>query len=157
MPQTKKQEIVYTVMMVCVMVYGMVCYNIALDVGGMQNFIFLAAFSELPIMGVIAFLLDTFLVGPTAMRIATGWFTPGKDNQVFLVMAISCLSAWMMCPLMSFFATLLFKDSHNAQFFAIWVQTTMLNYPAAFLWQLVAAGPLVRTVFGAGLKVIRKE
>ena len=31
MPQTKKQEIVYTVMMVCVMVYGMVCYNIALD------------------------------------------------------------------------------------------------------------------------------
>ena len=62
MPQTKKQEIVYTVMMVCVMVYGMVCYNIALDVGGMQNFIFLAAFSELPIMGVIAFLLDTFLV-----------------------------------------------------------------------------------------------
>ena len=26
MPQTKKQEIVYTVMMVCVMVYGMVCY-----------------------------------------------------------------------------------------------------------------------------------
>ena len=85
MPQTKKQEIVYTVMMVCVMVYGMVCYNIALDVGGMQNFIFAAALSELPIMGVIGFLLDTFLVGPTAMRIATGWFTPGKDKQVFLV------------------------------------------------------------------------
>lgn len=84
--------------MVCVMVYGMVCYNIALDVGGMQNFIFAAALSELPIMGVIGFLLDTFLVGPTAMRIATGWFTPGKDKQVFLVAAISCLSAWMMCP-----------------------------------------------------------
>ena len=112
MPQTKKQEIVYTVMMVCVMVYGMVCYNIALDVGGMQNFIFAAALSELPIMGVIGFLLDTFLVGPTAMRIATGWFNPGEDKQVFLVAAISCLSAWMMCPLMSFFATLLFKDSH---------------------------------------------
>ena len=90
MPQTKKQEIVYTVMMVCVMVYGMVCYNIALDVGGMQNFIFAAALSELPIMGVIGFLLDTFLVGPTAMRIATGWFTPGEDKQVFLVAAISC-------------------------------------------------------------------
>ena len=121
MPQTKKQEIVYTVMMVCVMVYGMVCYNIALDVGGMQNFIFAAALSELPIMGVIGFLLDTFLVGPTAMRIATGWFNPGEDKQVFLVAAISCLSAWMMCPLMSFFATLFFKDSHNANFFAMWV------------------------------------
>ena len=92
MPQTKKQEIVYTVMMVCVMVYGMVCYNIALDVGGMQNFIFAAALSELPIMGVIGFLLDTFLVGPTAMRIATGWFTPGKDKQVFLVVRVDDVS-----------------------------------------------------------------
>lgn len=102
MPQTKKQEIAYTIMMVCVMVYAMVCYNISLEVGGMQNFVFLAAFSELPIMGVIAFLLDTFLVGPTAMRIATSWFTPGKDKQVFLIAAISCLSAWMMCPLVRF-------------------------------------------------------
>ena len=124
MPQTKKQEIVYTVMMVCVMVYGMVCYNIALDVGGMQNFIFAAALSELPIMGVIGFLLDTFLVGPTAMR---------------------------------FFATLLFKDSHNANFFAMWVQTTAMNYPTAFLWQLCGAGPLVRFVFGKGLAAMKKK
>lgn len=145
MPQTKKQEIVYTVMMVCVMVYGMVCYNIALDVGGMQNFIFAAALSELPIMGVIGFLLDTFLVGPTAMRIATSWFTPGEDKQVFLVAA------------MSFFATLFFKDSHNANFFAMWVQTTAMNYPAAFLWQLCGAGPLVRFVFGKGLAAMKKK
>lgn len=157
MPQTKKQEIVYTVMMVCVMVYGMVCYNIALDVGGMQHFIFAAALSELPIMGVIGFLLDTFLVGPTAMRIATGWFTPGEDKQVFLVAAISCLSAWMMCPLMSFFATLFFKDSHNANFFAMWVQTTAMNYPTAFLWQLCGAGPLVRFEFGKGLAAMKKK
>ena len=146
MPQTKKQEIVYTVMMVCVMVYGMVCYNIALDVGGMQNFIFLAAFSELPIMGVIAFLLDTFLVGPAAMRIATGWFTPGKDKQVFLIMAISCLSAWMMCPLMSLAATLLFKHA-GVQVIAVWFETTAKNFPMALLWQLFFAGPLVRFVF----------
>ena len=150
MPQTKKQEIVYTVMMVCVMVYGMVCYNIALDVGGMQNFIFAAALSELPIMGVIGFLLDTFLVGPTAMRIATGWFNPGEDKQVFLVAAISCLSAWMMCPLMSFFATLFFKDSHNVNFFAMWVQTTAMNYPTAFLWQLCGPAGAVRVWQGSG-------
>ena len=41
-------------------------------------------------------LLDTFLVGPAAMRSAMGGFTPGKDKQVFLVAAISCLSAWML-------------------------------------------------------------
>ena len=46
---------------------------------------------------------------------------------------------------------LFFKDSHNANFFAMWVQTTAMNYPAAFLWQLCGAGPLVRFVFGKGL------
>ena len=149
MPKNKFQDVVFTIIMASVMVYGMVCYNIALDVGGMQNFIFAAALSELPIMGVIGFLLDTFLVGPAAMRIAMGWFTPGKDKQVFLIMAISCLSAWMMCPLMSFFATLLFKDSHNAQFLAIWIQTTVMNFPMALLLQFFFAGPITRRIFGA--------
>ena len=63
----------------------------------------------------------------------------------------------MMCPLMSFFATLFFKDSHNANFFAMWVQTTAMNYPAAFLWQLCGAGPLVRFVFGKGLAAMKKN
>ena len=31
MPQTKKQEIVYTIMMVCVMVYGMVWFSFLSD------------------------------------------------------------------------------------------------------------------------------
>ena len=76
---------------------------------------------------------------------------------MFLVAAISCLSAWMMCLLMSFFATLFFKDSHNANFFAMWVQTTAMNYPTAFLWQLCGAGPLVRFVFGKGLAAMKKQ
>lgn len=156
MPQTKKQEIVYTVMMVCVMVYGMVCYNIALDVGGMQNFIFAAASVSCPLWASLAFCWTRSWSAPRPCA-SPRWFTPGKDKQVFLVAAISCLSAWMMCPLMSFFATLFFKDSHNANFFAMWVQTTAMNYPATFLWQLCGAGPLVRFVFGKGLAAMKKK
>ena len=58
MPKNRIQETIFTVMMVIVMVYGLVCYNIALETGGMKNFIFVAALSELPIMGVAAFILD---------------------------------------------------------------------------------------------------
>ena len=61
MPKNRIQETIFTVMMVIVMVYGLVCYNIALETGGMKNFIFVAALSELPIMGVAAFILDTFI------------------------------------------------------------------------------------------------
>lgn len=37
MPKNLFQEIVFTVMMVFVMVYAMICYNIALNIGGMRQ------------------------------------------------------------------------------------------------------------------------
>lgn len=66
MPRNLFQEIVFTLIMVVVMVYAMVCYNVALDMGGMRNEIFVIAFSELPMMGGIAFVLELFVVGPLA-------------------------------------------------------------------------------------------
>ena len=47
MPKTKLQEVVFTILMVFVMVYAMICYNIALNMGGMSNVVFLNAFHEL--------------------------------------------------------------------------------------------------------------
>ena len=90
MPRTKKQEIIYTIMMVIVMVYGMVCYNIALDTKGMQYFIFGAALSELPLMGVVAFVLDTFIAGPIAKKITFRLFTPGQDKRFLLFFLYHC-------------------------------------------------------------------
>lgn len=47
MPKNLFQEIVFTFIMVIVMVYAMICYNIALDFGVLNNTVFIAAFSEL--------------------------------------------------------------------------------------------------------------
>ena len=44
MPKNKFQEVIFTIMMVFVMVYAMICYNISLNMGGMSNEVFLAAF-----------------------------------------------------------------------------------------------------------------
>ena len=68
MPKNKFQDVIFTIIMVFVMVYTMICYNIALNVGGMNNQVFLNAFHELVIMGPIAFILDFFLIGPFAKR-----------------------------------------------------------------------------------------
>ena len=43
MPKNRVQTAIFTIMMVLVMVYGMICYNITLEVGGLSNFVFLAA------------------------------------------------------------------------------------------------------------------
>ncbi len=40
MPKNKFQEVIFTIMMVFVMVYAMICYNISLNMGGMSNEVF---------------------------------------------------------------------------------------------------------------------
>ena len=146
MPKTKFQEVSFTILMVFVMVYAMICYNIALNVGGMNNTVFLSAFHEFVIMAPVAFILDFFFVGHVAKKTAFRIVNPEKENPFHLVLAISVVSVAWMCPLMSLVATILFKDAGN-QFIAVWLQTIALNFPMAFFWQMLYAGPFVRFVF----------
>ena len=131
MPKNKFQEIIFTILMVFVMVYAMVCYNIALNTGGMSNAVFLAAFRDLPIMMPIAFIL---------VDVKT-------ERPFHLILAISAVSVAWMCPLMSLAATILFQHP-GKQIISMWLQTTVFNFPMALCWQLFFAGPLVRFVFG---------
>ena len=146
MPKTKFQEVIFTIMMVFVMVYAMICYNIALNVGGMNNTVFLSAFHEFVIMAPVAFILDFFFVGHIAKKTAFRIVNPEKENPFHLVIAISVVSVAWMCPLMSLVATILFKDA-GSQFIAVWLQTIALNFPMAFFWQMLYAGPFVRFLF----------
>ena len=133
-------------MMVFVMVYAMICYNIALNVGGLNTSVFLSAFHEFVIMAPVAFVLDFFFVGHIAKRTAFRIVNPEKENPFHLVIAISVVSVAWMCPPMSLAATILFKDA-GSQFIAVWLQTIALNFPMAFFWQMLYAGPFVRFLF----------
>ena len=146
MPKTKFQEVIFTIMMVFVMVYAMICYNIALNIGGLNTSVFLSAFHEFVIMAPVAFVLDFFFVGHIAKRTAFRIVNPEKENPFHLVIAISVVSVAWMCPLMSLVATILFKDA-GSQFIAVWLQTIALNFPMAFFWQMLYAGPFVRFLF----------
>ena len=146
MPKNKFQEVVFTVIMVFFMVYSMICYNIRLNVGEMTNSIFLSAFHELIIMGPIAFVLDFFIVSKLAFACASRMVDFRNCHPFSMILAISVASVAFMCPMMSFFATLFFKHAGN-QFIAVWLQTTFMNFPVAFFWQLIYAGPIVRFIF----------
>lgn len=148
MPKNKFQEVVFTVIMVFFMVYAMICYNISLNIGGMKNEVFLLAFHELAIMGPIAFILDFFIVGKIAKAKAFRMVNIEKDNPFHLVLAISFVSVIFMCPLMSLAATILFKNA-GSEIIAVWLETTVKNFPMALCWQIFFAGPIVRAVFGA--------
>ena len=157
MPKSLGQEILFTILMVFVMVYAMICYNIALATGGLSNSVFLLAFNELPIMAPIAFVIDFFIVGPIAKKITFSKFDVKSTNPVFIVLSISVCSVWLMCPLMSLAATLLFKGGFQKETVSTWLQTTAFNYPMAAFWQLLIAGPVIRAVFGLLMKAAKQE
>ena len=140
MPKTKFQNVVYTIIMALIMVYGMIVYNVALNTGGVTNATFGMALHELPIMMPIAAILEFFIVD----NLDTTVVRP-TDRPQLITYAISTMIVCIMCPTMSLIATLLFKEPS----FGTWVQTWGLNMPMALIWQLLFSGPLTRVLFRA--------
>ncbi len=142
MPKTKFQDVVFTIIMATIMVYGMVIYNVALNTGSVTGATFVSALHELPIMVPIAFVLEFFIVGKIARRLAFTVMKP-DDRPQFITYAISICICCIMCPTMSLIATILFKEPS----FGTWIQTWAMNFPMAMLYQMFYCGPLVRFIF----------
>lgn len=147
MPQTKFQDLIYTLIMVVVMVYAMVPYNVAFD-AGLTNDIFLLALRELPIMGAIAFVLEFFLIGRPARAIVAKRLDLSKTPPLFSVAAISAVIVCFMCPVMSFLASLLFGYTEPSAIVVTFLKIFVRNFPMALCWQIFYAGPFVRFLFG---------
>ena len=147
MPKNRKEETIYTIMMVIVMVYAMVCYNISTNMGGLSNEVFLMALKELPLMGVIAFILEFFLIGKLAQKIALKLLDPKKTPPILITMGISTVIVCFMCPIMSFFGSIFFNYEGMENIIAKWLQIAVLNFPMALCWQIFYAGPFVRFIF----------
>ena len=133
MPKNKFQDAVFTVIMVIVMVYAMVCYNISTNMGGLSNEVFLMALKELPLMGVIAFILEFFLIGKLAQKIALKLLDPKKTPPILITMGISTVIVCFMCPIMSSFGSIFFNYEGMENIIAKWLQIAVLN----FLWLYV--------------------
>lgn len=143
MPKNKFQDVVFTIIMATIMVYGMVVYNVALNTGAVTGKTFLMALHELPIMVPIAFVLEFFVVGKIARQLAFLVMRP-DDRPQFITYAISICICCIMCPIMSLAATILFKETKS---FGTWVQTWAMNFPMEICYQMFYCGPLVRLIF----------
>ena len=117
--------------------------NVALNMGGVRGETFLAVLHEMPIMVPAAFILEFFVVGKLARRLAFTVMRP-DDRPQFITYAISICICCIMCPTMSLIATILFKDTKD---FGTWIQTWAMNFPMAILYQMFYCGPLVRFIF----------
>lgn len=147
MPESRVQRIVFSIMMVCVMAYGMICYNIAIQMGGLSNEAFLSGLRELLVVGPIALCLEMLIVSPIAGRKSEAMVGSEPSAPFERVAAISAITVQLMCPLMTLIETVLLKHPAPSQLIATWIQSTIINLPMALLWQFFFAGPVVRSIF----------
>lgn len=146
MPITRFQKTVFAFITVIITVHLFVFYNIAIEMGGMSNQVFKAASHVVPIEFVFAILLEIFIAGPLSEKLAFDVVDPRTEKPYMVTTAIICATVTLMCPMMSFIATIMYNGI-NASFIANWMQKIVFNFPFAFFTQLFFIQPLVRKIF----------
>lgn len=146
MPKTKFQELIYGLLMTFFMVLAMEIYNTGLRMHGLTNAGLLSAVKEMVLIFPICFIMGFFFVDRLAPKIAFRLVDPSSDKPIFVILARASVTVAFMCPIMSFWGTLIFKHPGN-EFLPVWLQTFACNFPMAFFWQIFFCGPLVRFLF----------
>ncbi len=155
MPTTKKQGIVFGIIMSYAMAYGMEVYNIAIKQGGlssMTNMVFWDACMEALYMGVFVFVFSNLWGNRLGARFMRKYCDPQRDHPYFCRLMRQAGTVAIMCPTMSMVASVLFNiilaGAPVVQLPAIWVGTVLKNFPMAFFWNMFAAAPFTHWLFG---------
>lgn len=150
MPKTKFQESVFTLMMVFAMVFVMTVYNIAMEKGGLDYLTFKHAILSMWIIFVIAFIIEKFIIAPTARKIVFKILSP-MDKPIFIIIAHSCIMVSLMSPTISLILTIM-HHGFIIDIPVIWMTTLFKNFPMALFSQIFFVGPFVRLLFRAMFK-----
>ena len=140
--KSKKQGIIFGLIMSYSMAFGMEIYNVAIK---------FEAFKEGLYMGMFVFLFSNLWGNRAGARFAAKHSNPQKDNPYFCQLLRQGGTVAVMCPTMSMVATVLFNvilgGTSWFQLPAIWVGTLFKNFPMAFFWNFFAAAPFSHWAF----------
>lgn len=142
LPTNKKEGIIFTTLMCFLMVLGMSIYNLLL-----HNDLSLVSLLTGLVPGfIVAFILDSFVVGVVAKKIAFK-LPINKQSKLQLIVTISCLMIIGMVSFMSMFGILI-EGGIPANLGATYLHTWGMNFIVALPYQLLIVGPISRFVLG---------
>ena len=142
MPTNKKEGIIFTTIMCSMMVLGMSMYNLLLH----DNFGLVTLLAGLVPGFVVAFILDVFVVGVIAKKIAFQ-LPINKKSKVQLILTISSLMVLGMVTFMSLFGVLM-EGGIPDNLWAAYSEAWRMNVIVALPLQLLIVGPVSRTTLG---------
>lgn len=141
MPTNKKEGIIFTTLMCFLMVFGMSFYNLMLHDALSINKLLVGLVPGF----IVAFILDVFIVGIVAKKIAFNLSFINKNSKLQLILTISCLMVIGMVTFMSIFG-LVFENGFGSISIASYSHTWIMNFIIALPYQLVIVGPISRTI-----------
>ena len=109
MPTTKSQKLLFALLTVMITVPLFVFYNLAIEMGGMSNQIFLMSLKIIPIELIFAIILEILIAGPLSEKIAFSIIDPREEKPYVITTVMICSTVVLMCPMMSFVAAILFN------------------------------------------------
>ncbi|WP_346235845.1 DUF2798 domain-containing protein [Lysinibacillus telephonicus] len=158
MPTTRRESLYFGMIMCFGMVLIMTLYNFYLN-GTLGKMTFLEGISDFLIGFIIALILDLYIVGPNAKKIALK-LTANTTKVLYKVLAISTCMVIGMAFFMSIYglATTYFHNGFNSnlivsQYLSIFGKNFIMALPL----QIVVMGPIVRYIFTKYIKTTRKE
>lgn len=162
MIESKLEGRIFALITVLITVPCFVFYCLSIDAGGILNVDWKFALCLIPIEFVLAYLSEILFVSPLVMKTVFKNVNPKENSPIIVEAAIICTTVCIMCPWMSFLATILYKGIfpglifHEvgfglSNFFVCFIpnflQTVVLNFPFALLGQLFLIQPIVRKIF----------
>lgn len=149
MPRHKRESLIYTIMMCFCMVLWMSIYNVALHSGQLNGEVLKEAWLGFPLAYICAMLLDWFVVSGIAKGFAFRFLVKPDSEAWKKVIAVSCCMVVPMVFFMSLYGGLevCVRSGNWNALFLIWITNIPKNFIMALPFQLLIAGPLVRSVF----------
>lgn len=140
MPRNKREGLLFTTLMCFLMVIGMSAYNLAL-----HNALSIHNLAHGLVPGFfVAFILDTFIVGVMAKKVAFK-LPLVVSKQIYLILTISSLMIIGMVTCMSLFG-LLVQGTELTSLAALYPHAWLMNLIAALPYQLLIVGPVSRSI-----------
>lgn len=153
MPTTKKESFYFGLIMCLGMVVVMTFYNLFIN-GLIGKVPIKGILIQLMLGFIIAFLLELFIVGPVAHKIAFS-LPYDKSKQIFVILSISLFMVVGMVLFMSLYGlgTAYFYNSlGEEEILKSYFSIVFKNFIFAFPLQLIIMGPLVRYLFAKFFK-----
>ena len=160
MPKNKFEGRMFALITVLITVPCFVVYCLSYESGGILNIDPMNLLIFIPIEFVLAYLSELFIGSPLANKLAFNAVDPKKDRPMIVETAIICSTVCVMCPWMTFLATILYKGiipglifghvtlgTFLITFIPNFLQIFVINFPFALLSQLFFIQPLTRRIF----------